>query len=236
MWNPFRRRPREPLPDPCQALDQARVAYLQGRPADGIAAIRPFFAAYKKLRILDDQFLHMRGLPSFSRWWGHLAALSILAGDTRELEEVTRYVAAKCYDLDFELLQLELLAHRDDRPQLLIEPLEKRLRTLHPMMPTGYARMRLAVARARGATKLGEARQLLDEVALTDKDFAWLADMRILALAEAAHRFTDAALEHERIDTFMSRRPLLFEPDLALDFHLLRYQERLKPRLKGSLP
>src|SRR5207244_12528954 len=111
------------------------------------------------------------------RWWGHFAALSIIAGDTRELEELTRYAAAKCYDFDVELLQLDLLAHRDDQPELLIEPLQQRLRKMHPMMPTGYARLRIAIAQARGAASLIAARQMLGDVALGEKDFRWLEDM-----------------------------------------------------------
>jgi hypothetical protein len=74
--------------------------------------------------------------------------------------------------------------------------------------------------------------EVLLEVALLSKqDFPWLPDIRTLALAEVASRFGDAARENEHVEAFLARPPMLFEPDIALNFHLLRYQERLKPRV-----
>jgi len=75
---------------------------------------------------------------------------------------------------------------------------------MHPMMPTGYARLRIAVARSRAASSFEAARQLLREVAFGEEDFAWLEDVRTLALAEAAHRFGDAAAESECVAAFRS--------------------------------
>src|SRR5205807_685104 len=125
-------------------LAQARYAYLWNRYHDGLLFIRPFFEAYKKVRILDDHFLYVRGLPFFGRWWAHLAAFSILAGDLRELEAVTEFVVRKCYDYDFEYLKTELVAYRDDQPELLLGPLEKRLSAIPAgNFPTGYTRMNI---------------------------------------------------------------------------------------------
>lgn len=214
------------------ALAEARYAYLWDRYRDGLAFIRPFLDAYRELRILDDHFLYVRGLPFFGQWWSYLAALSILDGDVTELEDVTASLAKRCHGFDFEHLALELAAYRDDAPALLLRPLEARLAAIAGgALPTGHTRMGIAVIQARSAPTLAAARDVLSDVTLSPLDRAWLDDVRTLALAEAAARFGDAALEAQRVDAFLARQPLLFEPDIALNVHLLRYQERLKPRV-----
>jgi hypothetical protein len=215
------------------ALAQARYAYLWNRYDDGFFFIRPFFAAYKKLKILDDTFLYLRGLPFFSRWWSYLAAFSILSGDTKELEEVTRFVTKKCYDYDFEYLNTELRAYRYDKPELLLELLEGRLVAMQGgEFPTGYTRMSIAVIKTRTASTVQAAQDMLFGVSLSKQDFPWLEDIRTLALAEVACRLGDPVLENEHTETFLARQPMLFEPDIALNFHLLRYQEGLKQRVR----
>jgi len=61
-----------------------------------------------------------------------------------------------------------------------------------------------------------------------------LADIRTLAKSEIAHRFSQPDVEKKHVDEFMARQAMLFEPDIALNFHLLRYQERLKPRYRNK--
>lgn len=215
------------------ALAQARYAYLWGRYDDGFLFLRPFFEAYMRLRILDDHFLYVRGLPFFGQWWSYLAAFSILSGDLQELESVTQSVTKTCHDYDFDYLQLELKAFRDDRPEQLLDALEMRLANVsEATFPTGYTRMNIAAAKARAATTVGTAQELLAGVRLSEQDFPWLEDIRTLAVAEAAHRLGDTALERERAGVFLGRQPMLFEPDIALNFHLLRYQETLKPMVR----
>jgi len=212
------------------ALAQARYAYLWDRYEDGREFVRSFFDAYKELKILDDHFLYVRGLPFFERWWATLAAFSILSDDLSELEEVTEYVARHCFGYDFDHLRLELVAHRDDKPELLIPPFEKRLKEIETSgFPTGYTRMNIAVAKARSASNAWTARDALGGVYLDGRDFPWLEDIRTLARAEIAHRFNEPEKEREHVATFLARQPMLFEPDIALNFHLLPYQELLKP-------
>jgi tetratricopeptide (TPR) repeat protein len=215
------------------ALAQARYAYLWDRYDDGFESLRPFFDAYRELKILDDHFLYVPGLPFFGQWWSYLASFSILSGSAQELERVTRYVVENCHDYDFERLQLEWVAYREDRPELLIAATEKRLRGIANGFPTGYAAMNLAVAKGRGASSIDAAERILDAVKLGERDFRWLEDIRTLAKAEAARRSGHPELERERISAFFARQPMLFEPDIALNFHLLRYQEALKPRYRA---
>lgn len=217
------------------ALAQARYAYLWSRYEDGRLFIRPFFDAYKQVKILDDHFLYVRGLPFFGRSWAYLAAFAILSGESEELESVTKFVVKNCQDYDFDYLQAELKAYREDNPQHLLEALEKQLSSMpEGNFPTGYTRMNIAVVKARAATTVEAARDVLASVELSEQDFPWLEDIRTLALAEAAHRLGDSVLENERVEAFLVRQPMLFEPDIALNFHLLRYQETLKSKVSGQ--
>jgi hypothetical protein len=59
------------------ALAQARYAYLFNRCDDGFLFLRPFFEAYRQLRVLDDRFLYMRGVPFFETFWGYLAGVAV---------------------------------------------------------------------------------------------------------------------------------------------------------------
>ena len=214
------------------ALAQARYAYIWNRYSEGPLFIRPFFAAYKQIRVLDDHFLYVRGLPFFGRWWAYLAAFSVLSGEFEELESVTQFVTQNCHDYDFEYLRAELKAYRDDAPEHLLAALEKRLGSMpEGNFPTGYTRMNIAVIKARSAQTMAAAQEVLAGVVLTEQDFPWLEDIRTLAQAEAAHRLGHPALEQERAEAFLMRQPMLFEPDIALNFHLLRYQENLKARV-----
>lgn len=218
---------------PCEyALAQARYAYIWNRYSDGLVFIRPIFEAYKQVKILDDHFLYVRGLPFFGRWWAYLAAFSVLSEDFQELETVTRFVTQNCHDYDFEYLQAELKTYRDDAPEHLLGALEKRLASIPKgNFPTGYTRMNVAVIKARAATTIEAAEEVLADVVLSDNDFPWLEDIRTLAQAETAHRLGDPTLERERCEAFVMRQSMLFEPDIALNFHLLRYQENLKSRV-----
>lgn len=55
------------------AFAQVRYAYLWNRYSEGRLMLRPFLDAYKNLKILDDHFLFVRGLPFFGTWWSYLA-------------------------------------------------------------------------------------------------------------------------------------------------------------------
>jgi hypothetical protein len=214
-------------------LAQVRYAYLWNRYDDGRLMLQPFFKAYEQLKILDDHFLYVRGLPFFGQCWSCLAALSVLSDDMKELESVTAYVTENCQDYDFEYLKTELVAYRDDQSQVLLPFVEKRLEGARADFPNGYSSMNRAVIKGRAAANQQEAEKLLDSVELKANDFPWLADIRTLAKAEIAHRFSLPDVEKKRVDEFMGRQPMLFEPDIALNFHLLRYQERLKPRYQS---
>ena len=217
------------------ALAQARYAYLWNRHSDGLLFIRPFFEIYKQVRILDDHFLYVRGLPFFGRWWSYLAAFSVLSRDYSELESVTEYAVKNCHDYDFDHLQNELRAYMDDAPEVLLPALEQRLLNMPAgQFPSGYTRMNIAIIKARFATSFEHAQELSADVSPSDSDSPWLSDIRTLALAEAAHRLGKPTVEGKHVESFLTRQPMLFEPDIAVNFHLLRYQENLSRELQRA--
>lgn len=210
-------------------LAQARYAYLFDRYADGFLFLRPFFDAYQRLQVLDDHFLYVRGLPFFGTAWAYLAAFSMLSGDFAELEAVTRYVVQNSHDYDLEQVQAQLKACREAAFDDLLRCRQTRLASLPANFPSGYARIAIAVIEAREASSFEEAERILHEVPLTPQDFPWLEDVRTLTVAALAHQFGIEATERSQREAFLERQPLLFEPDHAVNFLLLRYQEQLKP-------
>ena len=216
-------------------LAQARYAYLFDRYEDGFLFLRPLFDAYQQLRVLDDHFLYMRGLPFFGTAWAYLAAFAMLSGNFAELEAITRYVVENCHDYDLEQMQAQLHACRDGVLDDLLRCRQTRLASLPANFPRGYGRIAIAVIQARQASSFEEAQRFLGEVPLTAEDFPWLEDVRTLAIAAVAHHFAIEATERSQREAFLERQPMVFEPDHAVNFLLLRYQEQLKPGVVRSM-
>jgi hypothetical protein len=171
----------------------------------------------------------VRGLPFFGTFWAYLAAFSMLSREFAELESVADYVSRNCFDYDFEQLQAELKACRDEAFDDLLRSRKNRLTSLPEGFPSGYTRLSIAVIQASQASSFEDADRMLREVTLAPEDFRWLEDVRTLAIAAAAHRFGHEGTERVHREAFLQRQPMLFEPDHAVNFLLLRYQEQLKP-------
>ncbi len=64
-------------------------------------------------------------------------------------------------------------------------------------------------------------------------DFSWLEDVRTVLLAKLRHKYgrSDESVFKEK---FLQRQKLLFEPDHAVSFFLLKYQELLKQEYQRS--
>jgi len=211
------------------ALAETRYAYLWGRLDQGAAYLRPIIPAYFQLKILDDHFLYVRGLPFFGQTWAYFAAFAQLTGDYGELQRLTDKAKAECSDYDFASLAVEFEAIRSGNFGNLKEKLRNAVEQAEKSnWPAGYQRMRFAVLEAQEATSLSEATQILDSVRLAENDFRWLADIRLLAMCELAKQHGSQDREAELIAEFIARQPMLFEPDNAVNFNLLRYQETLK--------
>jgi hypothetical protein len=212
------------------ALAQARYAYLWGAPEKALDYALPIRDAYHALGIVDDTFLHIRGLPFYSETWAYLAAFHELLGTLGELETLTEADAKQLKDYDFDRHRAFLGCVRAND----VSPVARRLRESiagadRQGIPSGYSLMRAAILESLVASPPA-ADSILDEVQLSPRDFPWLDDIRLLARCAAAARAGDHEYEAKLQDQFLRRQPRLFEPDHAFDFRLLGYQERLKPR------
>jgi hypothetical protein len=87
--------------------------------------------------------------------------------------------------------------------------------------------LRDALHRAR-ETGDAEGRICLEAVEFAPNDFGWLEDFRTLGLAEHAARHGRDNDEATLLAKFRQSQPLLIEPDHAVFFHFLPYQEKLR--------
>src|ERR1700737_868758 len=88
----------------------ARYCYLWDRLAQAQRAIRPIFDAYHDLKIVDDTFLYLRGLPGFGEAFGYLATLSWLGGQFEVARTELAQARVDLHEYNFERLGLDLEA------------------------------------------------------------------------------------------------------------------------------
>lgn len=211
------------------ALAEARYAYLWGRTDKGWTYVDPLMPVYFDLKILDTTFLHIRGLPFFQQSWAYLAAFSQLDGDFSKLNDLTSRAEAECSDFDFEYLKAELEGFESGDFSVLKEQLRSSIQeSQSSKFPCGYQALRLNILLGQESEDPQEAMRLLESVTLAPNDFPWLDDMRLLAKCEQANKTGNDDQEEGLCAEFMTRQPMLFEPDNAINFNLLKYQENLK--------
>ena len=210
-------------------LAMARYYYLWNRFELGQRAIQPIFDRYYELKIADDMFLYMRGLPMFDEAFGYRAAFARLAGKLDQARYELARARSDLNDADVERLERNLEATTTGKWEAVFNDLESLLQSLDGSTPTGQLRMNRAVLRARAAMTVEAAMAELDAVHLTSDDHAWLEDIGTLARAELFNRFGMQDREQAALSEFWPRQALLFEPNHAFHFGFLDYQERLKP-------
>jgi tetratricopeptide (TPR) repeat protein len=211
------------------ALAQARYAYLWNQYEKAISYVEPLISVYFKLKILDDTFLYIRGIPFFSQTWAYLAAFHLLIDDLSELKNITTRAEAECSNFDFAYLKAELKGIESGDFSDLMQMLERSVaQSEKNNWPSGYHAMRLSILKSQGTYSPDESERMLDAVTLNENDFPWLNDMRLLAKCELAHRLNDSSREDALVKQFVKRQQMLFEPDNAINFNLLKYQENLK--------
>ena len=117
----------------------ARYYYLWNRFELGQIVIQPIFARYYDLKIADDMFLYMRGLPMFDESFGYGATFARLAGKLDQARWELARAKSELSDLDVDRLELDLEA-----------------------TAAGQLRMKRAVLRARVARTIEAAVAELD--------------------------------------------------------------------------
>jgi tetratricopeptide (TPR) repeat protein len=211
-------------------LTASRYCYLWNRLDNAIYFLRPIFEAYFNLRVADDNFLYMRGLPFFGETWSYFLCYSILQRDFQELKVFTQRAKAELSDYDFDrlLLYLECWESGDFDPK--IQQLEMSLTHTDPSFPNGYQQVQLVSLKSLRQPS-GDP---LAAVRLSERDFPWLADVLLIHEARLAHVAGDELKENQIINIFFQRQPLLFEPDHVANFAVVSYQEDLKPRYQET--
>jgi hypothetical protein len=212
----------------------ARYYYLWNRVELGQRAIQPIFDRYYELKIADDMFLYMRGLPMFDESFGYRATFARLAGKLDQARYELARARSELSDLTVEDDELDLEATATGKWEPVLAYLESRLPSIDARMPTGQLRMKRALLRSRGAMTVEAALAELAAVRLTTDDHAWLEDLRTLARAELFHRFEMLDREQAALSEFWPRQAMLFEPNHAFSFGLIDYQETLKPRYQSQ--
>jgi hypothetical protein len=217
------------------ALAQARYAYLWNFAERGSNYVRPIFKAYFELGIADDHFLYVRGLPFLGQTWNYMVCFAWMKRDFSEAQQITNEASSKLRDYDFERQKnlLGCFQNSDFTPfaddlRLSIQKWSKE------NWPIGFQNMQLAGLVADLEPEFLAAEKSISSVQLKQNDFPWLEDVRTILLAKLNHkhgRFEDEAKYKQQ---FLQRQKLLFEPDHAVSFFLLEYQELLKQDYQRS--
>jgi hypothetical protein len=222
------------------SLAQARYAYLWNFAERGSNYVRPIFKAYFDLGIVDDHFLYVRGLPFFGQTWNYMICFAWMKRDFSEAQQITNDAVSKLRDYDFETQKQLLSCFQSsnfepfaDDVRLLIQKWSNENRSM------GFQNMQLAGLVADLEREFSVAEKSISGVQLKQNDFPWLEDVRTILLAKLNHKHGRFEDEVKYKQQFLQRQKLLFEPDHAVSFFLLEYQELLKQdyqKGKRSLP
>src|SRR3989440_8258937 len=188
----------------------ARYYYLWNRFEQGQVVIQPIFDRYYDLKIADDMFLYMRGLPMFDEAFGYRATFARLAGKLDQARYELARARSELSDLDVDRYELNVEATATGNWEPVVADLESLLKSLEPGTPAGQLTMKRAVLRCRavpppraGEGRVGACLAELDAVRLTPADHPWLADIRTAAKAELYHRVGLPDREQEALAEFL---------------------------------
>jgi hypothetical protein len=208
----------------------ARYCYLWGSFAEAQQHLQPLIDLYGELKIADDTFVYIRGLPFVSEVLDTRIAIALLAGEPDVAQQTLGWARRSLTDIELDddevILAAWITGDWSPRESALRLDLERSAR--HGRTGDGYTNMSLATVRAQTADSFPSARQQIESVRVEENDFPWLEDIRILAIYGVAKRFGEVALERSSGSAFLERQPLLFEPHHVYRFGLLDVQEPLR--------
>ena len=208
-----------------------RYAYLFDQTNVAIDHLKQFLPWYKQLKILDDTFLYIRGMPFFGAWLDEVLVISMLQNDFAFVDEVIEWMNGEAHDYDEESILASIeYAKTGDYSVLARQSQDQIERHPNSQMPMGFHHTRVAIGKARSATSHADGVRVLDELTIGSNDHRWLDDMLVLAKYEVAGKFDMDGLRDGYESEFMARQALLFEPNLALSFGMVGVQEELKHR------
>jgi tetratricopeptide (TPR) repeat protein len=135
---------RVPLKDVGGAgvLAISRYYYLWNPLELGQQSIQPIFDRYYELKIADDMFLYMRGLPMFDVSFGCRATFAKLAGRIEQARSELARARLELSDVTFDHYELDLEATATGKWEPVLAYLESLLSSIDARMPTGQLRMK----------------------------------------------------------------------------------------------
>jgi tetratricopeptide (TPR) repeat protein len=215
-------------------LTASRYCYLWKLLDEALEFLNPICAAYFQLRIADDHFLYVRGLPFFGRTWRHMLCYCAAKNDFSAIESHTAQARRELMDYDFDSLQILLRCTQKGDFGERIRALEAARKDSAAGHFGGYQKVQLASLKSVSTSDPVAAAAMFDSISLQSDDFGWLQDVLTIHKARIASQSGDRVEEEKWLGQFFARQPLLFEPDHAIAFGFWKYQETLKPRYQQS--
>lgn len=210
-------------------LAESRYSYLWDLYDYGIKYINQLIPFYLQLKILDSNFLYMRGMPFFQQTWDYIVAFSKLMGDYSISDKILSEIKANCSDIDFDYLEMTYFCEKTGNYEEILKTLHNRLSEKQNLnLPNGYQKLQLSILESRNISIYEDAIKHIENVSFAENDFKWLSDIKTLAMCEISNRFNKKSEEEKYQTLFLNKQALLFEPDNALNFFLLDYQEKMK--------
>ncbi|HVP10538.1 MAG TPA: hypothetical protein VMV94_05030 [Phycisphaerae bacterium] len=223
-------------------LAAARYCYLWDKHEAGLRVLDPVIQRYYELRIADDTFVHLRGLPFVDETLSYALVFHLLSGHADRAKALLREAESRLNECSLKSLQAQVEYAFSTGLSPCIANAKNELAARSEVnagqlpqatLPVGDVLLQIAILEGQQSEDVAEVERRLDAVQFTERDFPWLGDMRLLAKCELAHRAGDLDREAELMTAFLQRQQLLFEPNHALRFHLLSYQEIAKKRFRA---
>ena len=218
------------MPHPEQSgritMRAAHYAWFCGDTDRALRYIQPIIDAYYDLETADETFLFVRGLPFVTDTLYFAVAMHALRDDLPAARALLSQAQQRIADLDLSdmMLFLDCKQRQDFRPLLEAREKEMKLEFTGGIVPT-----QVAILEAQLMDDPNAAVASLGRIVLPPHYHPWLNDVLLLAVCHLAGRSGDIAQEQKLQRDFLARQPLLLQPNHALLFNLLEYQEALKP-------
>jgi tetratricopeptide (TPR) repeat protein len=204
------------------ALSMCRYCYLHGQFEEGVRHIQPLLDVYFELRIADTTFLYIRGLPFASVTFATAICLFLLSNGMDEALALIKKGNSELTDHSMEYL-IELVKwHMKPGGTIPVTAPNE------PVIYDGIGLARRAVWEARLEHDPQSAQRHLARVEIPKESHKWVPDLLLLAQAESMFRAENSEGEERALKLFLSKQPLLFEPNWAFEFGFIEYQERVK--------
>jgi hypothetical protein len=212
-------------------MTAARYAWYCDDLERATAYVQPVLEAFYEMSDGDDATLYSRGLPFVRDVLYFVAAVHALRGDLAPARRVVAETHERMSNVDLAdvMLFLDCKATNDFRPVLEARERDDSLAFSGGIIPT-----QMGVIRAQLTADPNAAVELLRRIVLPRQHVPWLNDVILLAVCQLAGRAGNEPEESRLRADFVRRQPMLLEPNHAMYFNLLEYQESLKPAAQAA--